>query len=95
MEKLKERLLSRAEIIQKRLEEKKQELDKLNQQLLKRGELLNKDEEKNIEESIEKLNFKIRIMDERADRFEMMAFNKYEEMDRKLNEDPRLQAMHR
>jgi len=34
-------------------------------------------------------------MDERADRFEMMAFNKYEEMDRKLNEDSRLQAMHR
>jgi len=56
---------------------------------LKKGE----EDEKNLEETIQKLGFKIGIMEERADRFEMMAFDKYEEMDKRLTEDIRLKAL--
>jgi len=36
------------------------------------------EEEKILEEEIEQLKFKIEILDQRASRFEFMAFQKYE-----------------
>lgn len=89
-EKLKERILSRVNIIQKRLQERKEQLDKLSQQQQKKGE----EDEKNIEDQIQKLSFQIRIMDQRAGRFEVNALLKYAAMDQKLKEDVRLVAVH-
>lgn len=90
MQKLKERLLSRAEIIQRRLEEQRQLLEQKEAQVAKRQEIDPKQEEE-----IRDINFKIDILEQRALRFESMALQKYEEMDSKLNKDPRLAALHR
>lgn len=90
MQKLKERLLSRAEIIQRRLEEQRSLLEQKEAQVAKRQEIDPKQEE-----DIRDINFKIDILEQRALRFESMALQKYEEMDTKLNKDPRLAALHR
>jgi hypothetical protein len=52
------------------------------------------EEEKQLEEEIEQLKFKIEILDQRASRFEFMAFQKYEQVDKKLSEDKRLANLH-
>ncbi|KAL4445104.1 hypothetical protein ABPG74_018832 [Tetrahymena malaccensis] len=90
MQKLKERLLSRAEIIQRRLEEQRQVLEQKEAQVAKRQEIDPKQEEE-----IRDINFKIDILEQRALRFESMALQKYEEMDNRLNKDARLAALHR
>ncbi|EGR33096.1 hypothetical protein IMG5_061790 [Ichthyophthirius multifiliis] len=90
MSKLKERFLSRAEIIQRRLEEQRQILDQKNQQISKKPEL-----DQKLAEEIKEVNFKIDILEQRALRFESMALQKYQEMDNKLNNDGRLAAIHR
>lgn len=93
MKKLKERLLSRAEIIQKRLEKEREQLEKQETMMQKRGEHISKEEEKQYEEIINQLNFKINILDQRMTRFEAMALQKFAEMDQKLNDDNRLAAL--
>ena len=90
MNKLKTRLLSRADIIQKRLEKERDALEKQEQLMQKKGEHITKEDEKTCEDNINAHNFKINILDQRATRFEAMALQKYAEMDQKLNEDPRL-----
>jgi hypothetical protein len=94
MIKLKKRLLSRAEIIQNRLEEEKMKLEKMEQSMQKKGEHISKEDEKKYQEALAELNFKIDILNHRASRFEVMALKKYEEMDKKLQEDKRLAILH-
>ena len=88
MSKLKERLLSRADIIQKRLEEERRNLEAVEQQIQKKNEI-----DKNQQQLQNDLNFKIDILEQRALRFEFIALQKYEEMNRKLSEDSRLQVL--
>lgn len=93
MNKLKDRLLSRAEIIQKRLEKERAALENAVTAMSKKGEHISKEDEKQYEEIIRDKNWKISILEQRATRFEAMALQKYGEMDQKLNEDPRLSAL--
>lgn len=93
MSKLKERLLSRAEIIQKRLEKERMQLDQAETQMSRKGEHISKEDEKAFEEIIKEKSWKIGILEQRATRFEAMALQKYGEMDQKLNDDPRLAAL--
>ena len=93
MGKLKDRLLSRAEIIQKRLEKERNLLDNAEIAMSKKGEHISKEDEKTFEEVIREENWKIGILEQRATRFEAMALQKYGEMDQKLNEDQRLVAL--
>jgi len=51
------------------------------------------EEEKNFDETINKLQFKIEILDQRASRFEVNALKKYEELDSELSKDYRLRAL--
>lgn len=93
MGKLKERLLSRAEIIQKRLEKERAQLEAAETQMTRKGEHISKEDEKQFEEIIKEKNWKIGILEQRATRFEAMALQKYGEMDQKLGDDPRLIAL--
>ncbi|EGR28306.1 hypothetical protein IMG5_178860 [Ichthyophthirius multifiliis] len=88
MQKLKDKLLSRAEIIQKRIEYQKNILEQKEYQVSKKQEI-----DAKLEEEIKEINFKIDILEQRALRFESIALQKYEEIDNKLNNDVRLQAL--
>ena len=83
------RLMSRADIIQKRLEEESVNLERYQQTNQKKGETLNKE----VDEELQKLLFKKEILESRANKFEATSLKKYEMMDKKLSEDPRLQAL--
>ncbi|CAK78642.1 unnamed protein product (macronuclear) [Paramecium tetraurelia] len=85
MTKLKERLLSRAAIIQKKLEEERAKLDQAEQMQQKKSD---PDDNEYIN-----IQFRIDILEQRAIRFESQALIKYEEMDRKLKEDKRLSEL--
>ncbi|CAD8136523.1 unnamed protein product [Paramecium octaurelia] len=85
MTKLKERLLSRAAIIQKKLEEERAKLDQAEQMQQKKAD---PDDNEYIN-----IQFRIDILEQRAIRFESQALLKYEEMDRKLKEDKRLSEL--
>lgn len=93
MGKLKDRLLSRAEIIQKRLEKERSHLDAAETQMSRKGEHISKEDEKQFEEIIKEKNWKIGILEQRATRFEAMALQKYGEMDQRLNDDVRLSSL--
>ena len=60
----------------------------------KSGENIEKEEERKFEEEINKLHFKIKILNNRASRFEMNSIKKYQELQEKLNKDARLAALH-
>ena len=83
MNKMKERIKERAKIIQSRLQKQQDQLKTLEEQYQK------KQEEKNEKESSE-VKFKISILESRASRFEAMALQKFQDMDQKLDIDPRL-----
>ncbi|CAK92507.1 unnamed protein product (macronuclear) [Paramecium tetraurelia] len=85
MTKLKERLLSRAAIIQKKLEEERAKLDQAEQMQQKKAD---PDDNEYIN-----IQFRIDILEQRAIRFESQALLKYEEMDRKLKDDKRLSEL--
>lgn len=93
MGKLKERLISRAEIIQKRLEKERSALDLAETAMNKKGEHISKEDEKQYGDIIREKNWKIGILEQRATRFEAMALQKYGEMDQKLNDDNRLASL--
>ena len=83
MKKMKERIIARAKIIQERLQKQQNELKSLEEQYQK------KQEEKN-EKELSEVKFKISILEFRSGRFESNAINKFQQMDEKLNNDPRL-----
>lgn len=63
---LKERLLTRAEIIQRRLEEEQKALETAYANLKRKGEATTQEDEKKYEIEVSKANFRIEILTERA-----------------------------
>ncbi len=97
MNKLKERILARAEIIQRRLEEERENLDREQREAMKRMQAKPEQEkvqqEKDFDDKIEKLQFRILILDQRASKFEIQALQDYQNMDRKINDDNRFEVL--
>lgn len=86
------RLLDRAQIIQKRLEEEQDQLKKRRSQMQRRGDNAEKDE-KAFEQYQSNAMFRIQILEQRLSRHEMQAIKKFSELEKTLAEDPRLAGM--
>merc|ERR1719198_2677702 len=86
------RLLDRAQIIQKRLEDEQDQLKKRRSQMQRRGDNMEKDE-RQFEEYQSNAMFRIQILEQRLARHEMQAIKKFSELEKTLAEDPRLAAM--
>jgi len=95
MNKLKERILARAEIIQKRLEEERENLAREEREATKRMQAKPEQaqQDKDFDEKIEKLQFRILILDQRASKFEIQALQDYQNMDKKINDDNRFDVL--
>ena len=97
MTKLKERILARAEIIQKRLEEEREKLNKEEREASKKMQAKPEQEkvqqEKDFDAEVEKLQFRILILDQRASKFEIQALQDYQTMDKKINDDVRFEVL--
>jgi len=50
-------------------------------------------QEKDFDDKIEKLQFRILILDQRASKFEIQALQDYQNMDKKINEDNRFEVL--
>merc|ERR1740121_3329522 len=86
------RLTDRAEIIQKRLEEEQEHLKKRRAQMQRQGDNVEKDE-REFEKYQSQAMFRTQILEQRLARHEMQAIEKFQELERMLQEDPRLAAM--
>eukprot|EP00438_Fugacium_kawagutii_P028420 Skav221010 [mRNA] locus=scaffold2350:68436:96326:+ [translate_table: standard] len=86
------RLTDRAEIIQRRLEEEQELLRKRRAQMQRRGDSVEKDEQAFAAYQDEAM-FRTQILEQRLARHEMQAIEKFQELERMLQEDPRLAAM--
>ena len=86
---LKERLLTRAEIIQRRLEEEQKTLEQAYSNLRRKGENQSAEDEKNYERDVQKANFRIEILTERASTHYKQSLTKFEELNDKLSRDSR------
>lgn len=93
LKRLKERLLTRAEIIQKRLEAETTELQNAFNELKKKGDHIEEKDERAYEEKVTQANFKIEILTERASHHYKNSLTKFNELDNKLMNDPRLRAL--
>ena len=86
---LKERLLERANIIQRRLDEENSQLTKKRNAFQRsRDHVEGADEE--FEAYCSSAMFRIQILEQRLERHEETALQKYADMDHKLRNDPRL-----
>jgi hypothetical protein len=92
---LKERLLTRAEIIQRRLETEQSALEAAYANLKRKGENSTQEDEKNYEREVQKCNFKIEILTERASTHYKQSLQKFEQLNERLNNDPRLAAINK
>lgn len=92
---LKERLLTRAEIIQRRLEDEQKLLEQAYANLRRKGENQNAEDEKNYEREVQKANFRIEILTERASTHYKQSLTKFEELNDKLSRDSRLAAINK
>merc|ERR1712060_414893 len=86
------RLTDRAEIIQRRLEDEQDQLKKRRAQMQRRGDNVEKDE-REFEKYQSLAMFRTQILEQRLARHEMQAIEKFQELERQLQEDPRLAAM--
>merc|ERR1712032_1329391 len=86
------RLTDRAEIIQRRLEEEQDQLRKRREQMQRRGDNVDKDE-REFEKYQSQAMFRTQILEQRLARHEMKAIERFQELERTLQEDPRLAAM--
>lgn len=93
LKRLKERLLTRAEIIQRRLEDETNKLQKAFQELKKKGDNTTDEDELNYEKQVTEANFKIEILTERASHHYRNSLQKFNELDQKLVNDDRLKAL--
>ena len=88
MEKLKIRILNRGDIIHKRLETEKLNLKKLQNQLNRKADTnITTEQQKKNEQDIKDAEFRVKILDSRAYKFQMNSLRKYTLMDQKLNKD--------
>ena len=90
---LKERLLTRAEIIQRRLEEEQKNLEDAYANLRRKGESYGTAEQENYQKEVAQANFKMDILTERASQHYRNSLDKFQELDEKLMKDPRLAAL--
>lgn len=95
LKRLKERLLTRAEIIQRRLELETKELEQAFGNLKRKGESASQEDEIEYERKVTAANFRIEILTERASQHYRNSLKKFEELDQKLMNDPRLKALHK
>ncbi|CAI2364809.1 unnamed protein product [Moneuplotes crassus] len=93
LKRLKERLLTRAEIIQRRLEDETNKLQKAFQELKKKGDSTTDEDELAYEKKVTEANFKIEILTERASHHYQNSLTKFNELDTKLLNDSRLKAL--
>lgn len=91
---LKERLLTRAEIIQSRLQEEQEKLERAFMNLKKKGEQMTAEDETKYDNEIAKANFRIDILTERASQHYRTSLRKFEQLDDTLMADPRLKVLH-
>ena len=90
---LKERLLTRAEIIQRRLVDEQKLLESAFAQLKRKGEGISGNDEQKYDKEMDKINFRIDILTERASQHYRTSLKKFEQLDDKLMADPRLKAL--
>jgi hypothetical protein len=93
LKRLKERLLTRAEIIQRRLEDETNKLQKAFQELKKKGDNTTDEDELAYEKQVTEANFKIEILTERASHHYKNSLTKFNELDQRLMNDDRLKAL--
>lgn len=86
------RLTDRAEIIQRRLEEEQGQLQKRRAQMQRHVDNVERDE-REFERYQSQAMFRTQILEQRLARHEMQAIEKFQELERLLQEDPRLAAM--
>eukprot|EP00927_Polykrikos_kofoidii_P043005 TRINITY_DN37060_c0_g1_i1.p1 TRINITY_DN37060_c0_g1~~TRINITY_DN37060_c0_g1_i1.p1 ORF type:complete len:868 (+),score=192.76 TRINITY_DN37060_c0_g1_i1:79-2604(+) len=86
------RLTDRAEIIQRRLEDEQDQLRKRRAHMQRRGDNVEKDE-REFETYQSGAMFRTQILEQRLARHETQAIAKFQELERMLQEDPRLAAM--
>jgi hypothetical protein len=94
--KFKQRVFSKADIIEKRIREEKAELDKHqknNERLMVDASGEREQEGRNIQAKINELNKNIQILENRAQRFEATAMENYRKLQEVLETDPRLQIV--
>lgn len=88
---LQERFVQRAEIIDNRFKEEKNKMKSMQKKFQKKAsENGSFSDEKDFEEELYQYNLKLGILETRLFNFQKIAFEKYEEMQRKLAADPRL-----
>mmetsp|Transcript_18147 Transcript_18147/g.31016 ORF Transcript_18147/g.31016 Transcript_18147/m.31016 type:complete len:290 (-) Transcript_18147:51-920(-) len=92
---LKERLLTRADIIQTRLQAEQQKLEEAFATLKRKGEAMTQEDEQKYDNEINKANFRIDILTERASQHYRTSLRKFEQLDDKLMNDPRLKVLRR
>lgn len=92
---LKERLLIRAEIIQRRLADEQKNLEQAFAQLKRKGEAVEDQDTQDYDKKMDQINFKIDILTERASQHYRTSLKKFEELDQKLSNDPRLKALNK
>ena len=90
---LKERLLTRAEINQKRLAEEQKKLESAFASLKRKGEAMSKEDEEKYDNQIHKANFRIDILTERASQHYSTSLRKFTDLDERLSMDPRLKIL--
>ena len=90
---LKERLLTRAEIIQRRLEDEQKKLEAAYQRLKRKGDTFGQNDHQQYEQEVQQANFRMDILTERASQHYRNSLEKFHEMDQKLQSDPRLAAL--
>merc|ERR1719198_1181029 len=86
------RLTDRAEIIQRRLEDEQDQLRKRRAQMQRRGDNVEKDE-RDFEKYQSEAMFRTQILEQRLARHEVQAIEKYQDLEKMLEEDTRLAAM--
>merc|ERR1740121_2828614 len=86
------RLTDRAEIIQRRLEEEQDQLRKKRAAMQRRGDNVEKDE-REFEKYQRHAMFRTQILEQRLARHEMQAIEKFKDLEKQLQDDPRLSAM--
>lgn len=88
------RLTDRAEIIQRRLEEEQESLRKRRAHMQRRGDNIEKDE-RDFETYQSQAMFRTQILEQRLARHEMQAIEKFQQLEKTLQDDHRLAAMWR
>lgn len=88
---LQNRYIERSEIITQRFEEEKNKVKALQKKFQRKAnEHITKEEEQEFEEELQQFNLKLSILEQRLFNFQKTAYEKYEKLQQKLENDPRL-----